>query len=128
MNSGGSSVTNSGTISNPGGDAIEFFGGSNTLTLAPGSIIIGTVLGNGSDTFQLGGNGASTFDLSTIGPTAQYQGFTTFNKIDGSTWTLTGVFSQTDPLDSSEWHAASKRRFVECQLDHRDRGYPRRHR
>jgi len=97
VTSGGSSVTNSGTISNPGGDAIEFFGGSNTLTLAPGSVINGTVLGNGRDTFQLGGNGASTFDLSTIGPTAQYQGFTTFNKIDNSTWTLTGVFAQTDP-------------------------------
>ena len=49
------------------------------------------MLGTGSDTFQLGGTGAATFDVSTLGPAAQYQGFGTFNKIGSSVWTLTST-------------------------------------
>ena len=49
------------------------------------------MLGTGSDTFQLGGTGAATFDISTLGPAAQYQGFGTFNKIGSSVWTLTST-------------------------------------
>src|SRR5262249_54557163 len=63
----------------------------NTLTLAPGSVITGDVYGTGGDTFQLGGTGAATFDASTLGDTAQYQGFATFNKVDSSAWTVTGT-------------------------------------
>ena len=87
---GGSSVFNAGTISG-GTAAIQFAGTGNTLTLAQGSVISGIVLGTGSDTFQLGGTGAATFDVSSLGPAAQYQGFGTFNKIDSSVWTLTGT-------------------------------------
>ena len=31
----------------------------------------------------------ATFDVSQLGPVAQYEGFGTFNKIGSSTWTLT---------------------------------------
>ena len=52
-----------------------------------------------SDTFQLGTSltapgSAGTFNVSTIGPGQQYQGFSTFNKIGPSTWTLTGSGAQ----------------------------------
>ena len=60
---GGSSVFNAGTISG-GTTAIQFGGTGNTLTLAQGSVITGNVIGTGSDTFQLGGTGAATFDVA----------------------------------------------------------------
>jgi uncharacterized protein with beta-barrel porin domain len=95
---GGSSVFNAGTVS--GGTAAIAFGGTgNTLTLAPGSVISGIVLGTGSDTFQLGGTGAATFDVSSLGPAAQYLGFGTFNKIDSSAWTLTGTSPYAGPVN-----------------------------
>ncbi|OKO79873.1 protein with a C-terminal OMP (outer membrane protein) domain containing protein [Bradyrhizobium sp. NAS80.1] len=94
--SGGASVFNSGTINAATGfAAIEFCScGPNTLTLGPGSVINGFVLGAGADTFQLGGTGKGTFDLSLIGSGLQYDGFTTFNKVDNSTWTVTGTGNQ----------------------------------
>jgi autotransporter-associated beta strand protein len=95
---GGSSVFNVGTISG-GAAAIQFAGSGNTLTLAPGSVISGNVLGTGSDTFQLGGTGAGTFDVSTLGPAAQYGGFSTFNKIGSSIWTLTGTSTYAGPVN-----------------------------
>jgi uncharacterized protein with beta-barrel porin domain len=52
------------------------------------------VLGTGTDTFQLGGIGSDTFDLNNIGTVQQYRGFTAFNKIDASTWTVTGTGNQ----------------------------------
>nr|WP_312015633.1 autotransporter domain-containing protein [Bradyrhizobium liaoningense] len=92
---GGGSVFNSGTINAAGGTAIEFCGcGNNVLTLGPGSVINGQVLGSGTDTFQLGGTGKDTFFLSDIGTGLQYDGFTTFNKVDSSNWTVTGVGNQ----------------------------------
>jgi uncharacterized protein with beta-barrel porin domain len=64
----------------------------NMLTVGPTSIINGTVVAGGSNnTLQLGGSGVGSFDVGLIGPAAQYQGFNTFNKIDDSTWTLTGA-------------------------------------
>ena len=87
---GGSTVFNAGSISG-GTAAIEFSGAGNTLTLAQGSVISGNVLGTGNDIFQLGGTGAASFDVGSLGPAAQYQGFGTFNKIDSSVWTLTGT-------------------------------------
>ena len=92
---GPSTVFNSGTITGSVGPAIQFQGTGNTLTLGPGSVINGNVLASGSDTFQLGGTGADTFDVSKIGAGQQYQGFSTFNKIDASTWTLTGTGNRT---------------------------------
>jgi uncharacterized protein with beta-barrel porin domain len=72
--------------------AIQLGGTGNTLTIAPTSVINGNVAAGGSDTFQLGGPGTGSFDLAQIG--AQYQGFSTFNKVDASTWTLTGTGNQ----------------------------------
>ena len=91
---GGSSVFNAGSITG-GIAAIQFAGVGNTLTLAQGSVITGNVLGTGSDTFQLGGAGSATFDVSQIGAAAQYRGFGTFNKIGSSAWTLTGTGNQS---------------------------------
>ncbi len=91
-----SSIVNSGTINGTGGTAIQFSTGSvgNMLTLAPSSSISGTVAGIGTDILQLGGTGSGTFNASNIGAGQQYQGFSTFNKIDSSTWTLTGTGDQ----------------------------------
>lgn len=95
--SGSGSVFNSGKIDAAGGfAAIEFCGcgTANVLTLGPGSNIIGQVFGAGTDTLQLGGTGKDTFNLSLIGAGQQYDGFTTFNKIDSSNWTVTGTGNQ----------------------------------
>jgi autotransporter-associated beta strand protein len=88
--SGGSSVTNAGSISG-GTAAIDFAGTGNTLTLLPGSTISGAVLGRGSDTLQLAGTGAATFDASQLGASQQYRGSGTLNKLGSSVWTLTGT-------------------------------------
>ena len=69
-----------GTIIGTGGTAIEFAGSGNTLTLGAGYLISGIVDPlSGSNTFQLGGTGSDAFDLSPIGATARYRGFTIFN-------------------------------------------------
>ncbi|WP_240535280.1 autotransporter outer membrane beta-barrel domain-containing protein [Bradyrhizobium sp. YR681] len=97
MLSGGGSLFNSGTIdaSAAGAIAIDFCGcGNNTLTLGPGSVINGQVFASGTDTFQLGGTGKDTFNLDLIGVGLQYDGFSTFNKVDSSTWTITGTGNQ----------------------------------
>jgi hypothetical protein len=86
-----SNVTNNGTITGTT-SAILFAGsGTNTLTLGSTSIINGEVLASGANNLlQLGGSGIGAFDVSLIGPAAQYRGFDTFNKIGAATWTLTG--------------------------------------
>ncbi|SEE10305.1 outer membrane autotransporter barrel domain-containing protein [Rhizobiales bacterium GAS188] len=92
------SVFNAGTITGTGGTAINFAispsTGPYSLTIAPGSVINGNVLGTGNDTFQLGGSGTGTFNVGTIGAALQYRGFAIFNKVDASTWTLTGSGAQ----------------------------------
>ncbi len=93
----GGTVFNAGTISNPtaGGVAIDFCSCSTgyTLTIAPTSVITGLVTATGNDTFQLGGTGNGTFDLNTISPTKQYEGFGVFNVVSGF-WTVSKVFGQ----------------------------------
>jgi hypothetical protein len=61
---GTGSLTNSGRISNFGGTAIQFFGGPDTLTLLPGSFIIGGIqLVGASDTVNVRvGNQNLTFN------------------------------------------------------------------
>ncbi|MGY3589125.1 autotransporter outer membrane beta-barrel domain-containing protein [Bradyrhizobium sp. USDA 4350] len=97
-------VINSGTvaggISGAGGiraNAITFTGGSNILELQAGSTIIGNVAGTGSDTLRLGGVGNASFDVSTIGSAAQYQGFAAFVKTGTGTWTLTSATAAVTP-------------------------------
>ena len=94
--SGAGNVFNSGTINAATGfAAIEFCGcGGSVLTLGPGSVINGLVQGSGFDTFQLGGTGKDTFNLSLIGASVQYDGFSTFNKVDSSNWTVIGFGAQ----------------------------------
>ncbi len=93
---GSGALFNSGTINAATGfAAIELCGcGNSVLTLGPGSVINGLVLGNGTDTFQLGGTGKDSFNLSLIGAGQQYDGFATFNKIGSSNWTVTGTGAQ----------------------------------
>jgi uncharacterized protein with beta-barrel porin domain len=93
---GNTTIFNAGTISANSGPAIYFASGGNTLTIAPTSVINGKVIGSGADTFQLGGTGNGMFDLSTIGPTQQYEKFATFNVV-GATWTVTNTFAQASP-------------------------------
>ena len=95
----GGTVFNAGTIANttPGGTAIDFCSCSTgyKLTIAPTSIITGLVTATGHDTFQLGGSGNGNFDLNSIGPTKQYEGFGVFNVVSGF-WTVSKVFGQSD--------------------------------
>jgi uncharacterized protein with beta-barrel porin domain len=94
------SIFDSGTIVGTGGTAVDLTAasGGNTFTLGPGYSITGNVLGflAGGDTFQLGGTGSGTFDLSSVGASAQYQNFTTFNVV-GGTWSVFNTFGQTQP-------------------------------
>ncbi|MDU6372858.1 MAG: autotransporter domain-containing protein [Bradyrhizobium sp.] len=95
ISAAGSSIINAGTIN--GG--INFFGPGNTLTLAPGSVINGLVGGSTNNALQLGGSGTASFDLSQLGSTAQYRDFSTFNKVGGSVWSLTGTTTYTGAVN-----------------------------
>ncbi|MDA9435547.1 hypothetical protein XH88_27855 [Bradyrhizobium sp. CCBAU 51627] len=100
----GLTIINSGSITGGlSGDgvtranAISFTGGSNMLELQAGSTITGNVVGTGTDTLRLGGSSNASFDVSNIGASAQYQGFSTFVKTGSSTWTLSGTTTTTTP-------------------------------
>lgn len=71
--------------------AIAFAPGTNRLVVLAGSRIVGNVIGFGSsNVLAFGGASDQTFDLSAVGPNAQFQGFTALEKIDPGTTTLTG--------------------------------------
>jgi uncharacterized protein with beta-barrel porin domain len=89
---GNASIVNAGRISG-GAAAIQFNAPGNTLTLLPGSVISGKVIGSGSDTLRLGGIGAGTLDIS------QFSGFSTFTKFDPSIWSLTGTATYNGPVN-----------------------------
>ncbi|MBR0966687.1 autotransporter domain-containing protein [Bradyrhizobium diazoefficiens] len=76
-------------------NAVSFTGGTNILELRAGSTITGNVVGTGSDTLALGGAANSAFDVSTIGPSQQYRGFSLLQKTGISTWTVTGTQTAT---------------------------------
>ena len=96
---GVASVTNSGTITSAGGVAITVLASGGTLTIAPSSVINGTVAFGSSGILQLGGTITSgTFNVSQIG--GQYQGFSVFNVVGASTWTLTGSGAQNWTVSS----------------------------
>ena len=96
----GLTIVNSGSIAGGLGNggtgaqanAITFTGGTNALELQAGFSITGSVVAFSiADTLRLGGAANSSFDVSTIGPSAQYQGFGVFEKVGNSAWTLTGT-------------------------------------
>ncbi len=94
----GSVVSNSGSITAEGGAAILFGPGDNTLILAGTSIIKGIVdagahSASGSNSLILGGASSGSFDVSSLGSTAQYRGFDTLRMNDSGVWTLTGANS-----------------------------------
>jgi len=96
----GITVINSGSVTSGDGvqaNAIEFTGGTNTLELHAGSSITGNVVGTVNDTLQFGGSTDETFDVSTIGSSAQYRGFGSLGKVGSSTRTLTGTSSDAAP-------------------------------
>uniref|UniRef100_UPI0039EDF1B9 autotransporter outer membrane beta-barrel domain-containing protein n=1 Tax=Bordetella sputigena TaxID=1416810 RepID=UPI0039EDF1B9 len=103
-------IVNAGTISGganraPGtiANAVQFIGGVNALELRAGSTINGNVVAfSVADTLKLGGNADASFDVSTVGATAQYQGFGFFEKTGASTWNLTGTSTQTMPWTVSQ--------------------------
>jgi subtilase-type serine protease len=95
--SGFSRIFNSGTITGTAGSAVEFNGPDNVFTLAPTGVVNGTVTAHVSDTFQLGGSGNGTFDLSRIGPAAQYRGFGQLGSVGDATWTVVGSTTETVP-------------------------------
>lgn len=98
------SIINAGAITGglttPGrlADAIRFTGGINSLELQAGSRITGNVVAfSTADTLALGGDTGSSFDVSTLGATAQYQGFGIYRKTGTSIWTLTGTTTAVTP-------------------------------
>nr|WP_242488218.1 autotransporter domain-containing protein [Pseudomonas sp. TH34] len=80
-------------------NAITFSGGNNVLELLPGYSFVGNVVGDGTTTLQLGGATGATgsLDASRIGTIAAspsnngFTGFSSFQKIGGGLWTLTGT-------------------------------------
>lgn len=107
---GASTITTSGSIS--GGlsadgstraNALALSGGNNRLTLEHGYSITGNVVSSSGmssgtgDTLALGGGNNSSFDVSQIGSTAQYQGFEFFEKTGNGTWSLTGNANAATP-------------------------------
>jgi len=97
-------ITNSGVIR--GGldgagnqaDAIDFTSGVNTLTLLPGSSITGNVVAfQGGSSLILSGSTNGTLAVSQDGSTAQYQGFTNYEKNGTGTWTLTSSTTAATP-------------------------------
>ena len=67
----GVGVFDAGVIVGTGGTAVALRTAANTFTLESGYSITGLVIGSGGNTFQLGGTGAATFNLSSIGSGAQ---------------------------------------------------------
>ncbi|MEZ2329159.1 beta strand repeat-containing protein [Mesorhizobium sp. RCC_202] len=96
-------VINNGTIRAGAGSTTAILFGNNTgskatLELWAGSQIIGDVLAGDvspSDTLRLGGSTNSSFDVSSIGASAQYRNFELFEKTGTSTWALTGTGTAT---------------------------------
>lgn len=78
--------------------AIAYTGGVNSLEIWANSTITGNVAAfSAADTFRLGGVNNQSFDVSRIGPSAQYQNFGHFEKVGTSTWTLVNTTSTVTP-------------------------------
>jgi len=94
----GGTATGTGAPTAVRADAVQFTGGVNSLELQAGSTITGNVVAfSAADTLVLGGDTNSSFNVSTLGATAQYQGFGIYNKTGASTWTLSGATTAVTP-------------------------------
>ncbi len=92
-------AANGASISGPGG-AITFTGGSNALELYAGAVITGNVVVSaGTGTLRLGGAADASFALGSIGPAAQYRGFTLLQTSGTATWTVTGTETVATPWE-----------------------------
>jgi outer membrane autotransporter protein len=99
-------IVNSGTIRAGAGqsNAIVFgqtAASTSALELQAGSVIEGNVIANPTgllDVLRLGGSADASFNVSAIGPAAQYRNFDAFIKTGTSTWTLTGAATTAIPL------------------------------
>lgn len=78
-------ITNSGSITGTGANAITFTGCTNVLQLQPGSVITGNVVGTG------GKVQFTTFSPSLSLLSSSYTGFGTFKKIGSGTFTISGI-------------------------------------
>jgi outer membrane autotransporter protein len=97
-------LINSGTIQAGNGGATAIQMGSSgdplTLELQAGSNIVGNVVADATqrtNTLNLGGSANVSFDVSSIGNTAQYRNFNLFGKLGTSTWTLTNTTTAVTP-------------------------------
>lgn len=94
-NNTGGVVVNSGSIVGLSGVAILFGPSDDRLEITGSSSITGIVDGGASgsagNALVLAGPGAGSFDVSRIGPDAQYRNFSVLRKQDSSIWTLTGA-------------------------------------
>ncbi len=108
---GGATITNAGSISGglSGGsttnyaDAIDLFGGGNTLILESGYSFTGNVVSTrgttAGDSLELGGTSSAAFDVSNVDAsisgsytgTPQYVGFANLSVVGTATWTVTGT-------------------------------------
>ena len=97
----GVSIFDAGAIIGADGTAVEFKTSSDAFTLGPGYAVTGNVIARVSgDAFQLGGAGAASFDLASIG--TQYIGFTAFN-VTAATGRSAARAPPTGPSMAARW-------------------------
>lgn len=102
---GATIVTAGNIVGGLGGDgatraaAIRLLGSDAQLELQTGSTIVGYVdaTSGKNNTLVLGGTTNASFDLSDIGASAQYRGFSQFRKTGNSLWILTGTSTAITP-------------------------------
>ncbi|MFC4319675.1 cadherin-like domain-containing protein, partial [Rhizobium alvei] len=95
--------------------AIYFEAGTNLLDIQGGSIT-GNVQADGTDdTLRLSGASGGSFDVSTIGSSAQYRGFEHLGSAGSGTWTLTGTNAATQ-----SWSASAGTLLVDGTIENTD--------
>ncbi|MGO4815909.1 autotransporter outer membrane beta-barrel domain-containing protein, partial [Cupriavidus sp. 2MCAB6] len=108
----GSGATVAGGLSGDGArraDAIHLTGPNNRVELQAGATVTGNVVAGGiaGNVFALGGSGNGGFDVSSIGASAQFRGFTAFEKLGTSIWTLTGSGNQSWSIQAGTLRAGA---------------------